>query len=178
MNFFKVVNLSNSETCLKKWTDHEDSILEEELNNYKNLEEICIKHNRSNDDIKKRIIKVSINIIKNDNKKLDIYLNYINILNNLNSINNINKRWTENEEKQLLNSINNNIDISIIIKNYNRPNSDIQNRITKLLNILKEKNEKKMKYIASLLNININDLYEKIKNYDKNIDNILEFNMI
>jgi hypothetical protein len=176
MNFFKLINLPNDD--IKLWTDNEDIELKNELNNYKNLEDICFKHNRTNEDIKRRIIKVSIDIIKDDNDKIDIYLNYINSLNNLNSINNLNKRWTENEEKILLNSINNNIDINVIIKNHNRPNTDIQNRITKLLNILKEKNEKKMIYIASLLNININNLYEKIKNYNKNSNNILNFVLI
>lgn len=176
MNFFTLVNLPNDN--IKIWTDNEDIDLKDELNNYKNLEDICINHNRSIDDIKKRIIKVSIDIIKDDNDKYDIYLNYINSLNNINSINNnLNKRWTENEEKILLNSINSNIDIKVIINNHIRNNTDIQNRITKLLNILKEKNEKKMKYVASLLNININDLYEKIKNY-KNSNNILNFVLI
>ena len=135
MNIIQTAQRNNNRN--NKWTDDEDIKLNNELFIIKNINEIANKHYRDSNEIINRIIKQIINYINENNNIIEKYKNYIKEINEDERKSNI--RWTENEDKKLIDEIINNIDITDIIKNHNRISSDIKYRLNILyqLHIIK-----------------------------------------
>lgn len=160
------------------WTICEDNKLEEELNKNISINEIMKNHKRKKDEIENRIIKIIINKIENNNKHKEIYNNYINYLDKFEN-KSCNTKWTENEDKNIIDEIKRKENIEEIIKNHNKKTKyDIKIKILKLLSIYDSKCINEYEKIATILNIDINVLYNKIEDYKNNKKDIKIFTKI
>lgn len=164
MNFAKKIENNNNNI----WTINEDNKLDIEISNNISIEEIIKNHRRKKEEIENRIIKITINKIENNNKNKEVYNNYINYLNNFENKSS-NTKWTENEDKKIIEEIKNLENIEEIIKNHNKKTKyDIKIKIIKLLSIYNDKCINQYEKIAKILNIDINELYKKIEQYNNN----------
>jgi len=167
MNIIQTAQRNNNRN--NKWTDDEDIKLNNELFIIKNINEIANKHYRDSNEIINRIIKQIINYINENNNIIEKYKNYIKEINEDERKSNI--RWTENEDKKLIDEIINNIDITDIIKNHNRISSDIKYRLNILYQLHIIKYEKRIIEYTIILKINKEELYKKIELYKTDNNN-------
>ena len=142
MSFVYIKNQINDNVD-NKWTEHEDNQLLNELNKNININQIILNHKRPQNEVKDRIYKMMNNILSTNNYKMQLFYNIIdNIKISDGKINNA--KWTENEDKKLIDEVSNNMTIEEIIRIHNRSNIDIKNRLIRLVAIIKDKNEKKI----------------------------------
>ena len=161
----------------KKWTEYEENQLLNEIKRNININQLIIIHKRPEEEVKERLLKLMNEIINNDNNILELFYN---IINNIKipdgKLNNI--KWTENEDKKIIEEVKSGILLEDLIKKHNRSNIDIKNRLIRLVSIIKDKNEKRHKELANILNIELSEFYEIIKNLDMKIKIVKNFNMI
>jgi len=158
MSFVYIKNQINDNVD-NKWTEHEDNQLLNELNKNININQIILNHKRPDNEVKDRIYKIMNNILSTNNYKMQLFYNIIdNIKISDGKINNT--KWTENEDKKLIEEVSNNMTIEEIIKIHNRSNIDIKNRLIRLIAIIKDKNEKKYKEYSKILNLELEEFYK------------------
>lgn len=111
-------------------------------------------------------------LVKNDNKILYIFyrmsLNtHLLYLREMPETMNAGLKWTEEEDKQLMEEVSDGYNIDVIANNHKRTTVGIKTRIMRnAINMLKE-NNMTIEEVSELVNIPINELY----NYKKKLEN-------
>ena len=176
MSFIYTKNQVN-DNIDKKWTEYEDNQLLNEINRNININQIVLNHKRPENEVKERIFKVMNTFLVNNNNKLELFYNIINNI-KISDGKNINIKWTENEDKKIIEEVINNMTIEEIVIKHNRSNIDIKNRLIRLVAIIKDKNDKKYKEFAKILNLDLEEFYKILENINIKNKIVKTFNKI